>query len=64
MMEKLVEAGSDVICASNTLMLMLVGEVGMSKPSIETACRRALEAQAAWDAALENAGLTEPKGDA
>ena len=42
-------AGSDVIRASNTLMLMLVGDIAMTKPSIEAAIRRALDARNEWD---------------
>jgi hypothetical protein len=46
---KLRAAGDDVIRASNTLMLMLVGDLPMTKPALEAALRRALNMRNAWD---------------
>ena len=43
------EAGDDVIRASNTLMLMLVGDLAVTKSSLEAAIRRTLDARNAWD---------------
>ena len=47
--EKLRAAGDDVIRASNTLMLMLVGDHPMTKLTLEKAVRTALNARTAWD---------------
>ena len=49
----LVETGQDAIRASNTLMLMLVGDLAMTKPSLEAAIKRALDARNEWDNAIK-----------
>ena len=46
---KVIEAGDDVIRASNTLMLMLAGELPLTKKGLETAIRTALDARNVWD---------------
>jgi hypothetical protein len=43
------ESGDDIIRASNTLMLMLAGELSLTKPGLEVVLRRALDARNAWD---------------
>lgn len=48
-------AGDDVVRAGNTLMLMLAGDLSMSKTSLEAALRRSLDARNAWDNALKGA---------
>jgi hypothetical protein len=50
--ETLVECGQDVVRASNTLMLMLVGDLPLTKPSLEWAITRTLDARNAWDNAV------------
>ena len=47
--ERLRAAGNDVIRASNTMMLMLAGELELTKSSIEAAIRRSLDARNEWD---------------
>ena len=58
---KVIEAGDDVIRASNTLMLMLAGEISLTKPGLEKAIRTALDASNAWDNAVR---ATPQPGDA
>jgi hypothetical protein len=48
------EAGDDIIRASNTLMLMLAGELSLTKPALEAAIRRTLDARNAWDNAVRD----------
>ena len=50
--DALPEIADDVIRASNTMMLMLSGDLSMTKPSLEAALRRALDARNAWDNGL------------
>jgi len=50
--DALPEIADDVIRASNTMMLMLSGDLFMTKPSLEAALRRALDARNAWDNGL------------
>ena len=57
---KVIDAGNDVIRASNTLMLMLAGEIGMTKAGLETAIRTALDARNAWDNTVRAARPTTP----
>lgn len=45
----LAEAGDDMIRASNTMMLILAGDLSVTKWSLEVAVRRALDARNAWD---------------
>ncbi len=52
--DKLIEAGSDVIRASNTLMLMLAGEIQLTKTGMGNAIRVTLDARNAWDNALKS----------
>ena len=54
--EACVDLADDVIRASNTLMLMLAGELAMTKPAVETALRRTLDARSAWDTAIRARG--------
>lgn len=55
---KVIEAGDNVIRASNTLMLMLAGEIGMTKAGLENAIRTALDARNAWDNIVKEAKPT------
>ena len=55
----LIEAGNDVIRASDTLMLMLVGDLSLTKMDLEAAIRRMLDARNAWD----NAVAARSKGE-
>ena len=57
-MTKVIEAGNDVIRASNTLMLMLAGEISLTKGGLETAIRTALDARNAWDNTVKEATTT------
>ena len=50
--DALPEIADDVIRASNTMMLMLSGDLSMTKPSLEAALRRALDARNGWDNGL------------
>lgn len=61
-MTKVIEAGDDVIRASNTLMLMLAGEIGLTKAGLESAIRTALDARNAWDNAVR--GTPQPGDEA
>ena len=56
--EALRGAADDVIRASNTIMLMLSGDLPMSKLAREAAIRRALDARNSWDNAI---AATEPR---
>jgi hypothetical protein len=51
--ERLRAAGNDVIRASNTMMLMLAGELALTKSSLEAALRRSLDARNEWDNACK-----------
>ena len=59
MSERLIEAGQDVVRASNTLMLLLVGDLPLTKPFLETAIRRTLDARNAWDNAVKERGSND-----
>ena len=52
----MLETVDDIIRASNTLMLLLVGDLPLTKQALETAVRRSLAARTAWD----DLGITQP----
>lgn len=54
--EVLVDLADDIIRASNTLMLMLVGDLTMTKPAVESALRHTLDARNTWDTAIRARG--------
>ena len=45
----MLETVDDIIRASNTLMLLLVGDLPLTKQALEAAVRRSLAARTAWD---------------
>ena len=54
-MDDLIKTGAAMTQANNMLMLMLTGDIALTKPSLESAIRRSLDARNAWDNAVKDA---------